>query len=143
MDCKGEGAESDDSPKQRLFVSLANLLYKIELNDRDRKLLQNTLKKNKKMLKSLNVSKKVFDKDYIQKGYAALEFKANNEAVKELENLLKGIWDDDEFVLDVISSVCEVHQEEEMIRFIKESENPTSDVILMYTTDLQQGNIGD
>ncbi|MBQ3432087.1 MAG: hypothetical protein IJG23_04815 [Clostridia bacterium] len=83
--------------------------------------------------------------DYPQCKKTCHNFRDKDEeaVVKELENLLRGIWDDDEFVTDVISSVCEVHQEEEMIRFIKESKNPTSDVILMYTTDLQQGNIGD
>ena len=74
--------------------------------------MQNTLKKNKKMLKSFNVSKKEFDKDFIQKVYDALEFKANNEMVKELEELLRSVWDDNEFVTGVISCVCAVNQEE-------------------------------
>lgn len=43
-----------------LIVSLANFLYKIELNDRDKKLLWKALRKNRKMLKSLGASKKEF-----------------------------------------------------------------------------------
>lgn len=59
--------------------------------------------------------------------------------IEELEKILRGIWNDDEFITDVISSVCEIDKVDEMIRFITESRHPTSDVILMYTTDLQQG----
>lgn len=59
--------------------------------------------------------------------------------IKELEKLLRDVWNDNEFITDVISSVCEINKVDEMIRFITESRHPTSDVILMYTTDLQQG----
>lgn len=57
--------------------------------------------------------------------------------VQKLETILRKVWNDDEFITDVISSVCEIDKVDEMIRFITESQHPTSDVILMYTTDLQ------
>lgn len=58
-----------------LIVSLANFLYKIELNDRDKKLLWKSLRNNKKMLKSLGVSKKEFGVDIIDATIEALEYK--------------------------------------------------------------------
>ena len=58
-----------------LIVSLANLLYKIELNERDKKLLWKSLRKNKKMLKSLGVSKKEFGVEIIEAVIEALNYK--------------------------------------------------------------------
>ncbi len=58
-----------------LMVSLANFLYKIEMNDRDKKLLWKSLRKNKKMLKSLGVSKKEFGVDVIDTVIEALNYK--------------------------------------------------------------------
>ncbi|MBR3920234.1 MAG: hypothetical protein IKJ59_16155 [Clostridia bacterium] len=43
-----------------MIISLPNFLYKIELNDRDKKLLWESFRKNKKLLKSMEVSKKQF-----------------------------------------------------------------------------------
>lgn len=63
------------SDYQLLIVSLANFLYKIELNDRDKKLLWKSLRKNKKMLKSLGVSKKEFGVDVIDTVIEALNYK--------------------------------------------------------------------
>lgn len=57
------------------IVSLANLLYKIELYDRDKKLLWKSLRNNKKMLKSMNISKKEFDLDIMNEIMEALNFK--------------------------------------------------------------------
>ena len=48
-----------------LIVSLANFLYKIKLNEREKKLLWKSLRKNRKVLKSLEVSKKDFDIEII------------------------------------------------------------------------------
>ena len=61
-----------------LIVSLANLLYKIKLNERDRKLLWKSLRNNKKMLKSLEVSKKKFGAEIIDVAVDALKFKYAN-----------------------------------------------------------------
>lgn len=58
-----------------LIISLANFLYKIELNEKDKKLLWKTLRKNKKMLKSLEVSKKEFDVGIIDAAINALDYK--------------------------------------------------------------------
>lgn len=58
-----------------LIISLANFLYKIELNDRDKKLLWKSLRKNKKLLKSMEVSKKEFSIDVIDAVLEALNCK--------------------------------------------------------------------
>ena len=58
-----------------LIVSLANFLYKITLNDKEKKLLWKTLRKNKKMLKSMDVSKKEFDMSIFDAVYDALDYK--------------------------------------------------------------------
>lgn len=57
------------------IVSLANLLYKIELDDRDKKLLWKSLRKNKKMLKPMDISKKEFDMDLMNGILDALRYK--------------------------------------------------------------------
>ncbi|MFS9314840.1 hypothetical protein QM404_03730 [Streptococcus infantis] len=57
------------------IVSLANLLYKIELYDRDKKLLWKSLRNNKKMLKSMDISRKEFDLDIMNAIMEALNFK--------------------------------------------------------------------
>lgn len=57
------------------IVSLANFLYKIELYDRDKKLLWKSLRNNKKMLKSMDISKKEFDLDIMNAIMEALNFK--------------------------------------------------------------------
>ena len=58
-----------------LIILLANFLYKIELNERDKKLLWKSLRKNKKLLKSLGVSKKEFGIDVIDSVIEALNYK--------------------------------------------------------------------
>ena len=62
------------------IVSLANLLYKIDLDDRDQKLLWKSLRKNKKMLKSMDISKKEFDIDIMNATIDALKYKYKNAA---------------------------------------------------------------
>ncbi len=46
-----------------MVISLSNLLYKIELNDKDKKLLCKSLKKNKEFMESIDMTKKEFDVD--------------------------------------------------------------------------------
>ena len=58
-----------------LIISLANFLYKIDLNDRDKKLLWKSLRINKKMLKSMGVSKKEFDMEIMDAVSKALNYK--------------------------------------------------------------------
>lgn len=58
-----------------IIISLANFLYSIELNENDKKLLWNALRKNKKMLESMDVSKKEFDMKIFDSVYEALAYK--------------------------------------------------------------------
>lgn len=44
---------------KNVIIALSNLLYKIELNDKDKKLLWKSFKKNKKMLTSMNMKKRI------------------------------------------------------------------------------------
>lgn len=48
-----------------MVISMANLLYKIQIDDKDRKLLAKSLKKNKDFLSSVQMSKKEFNADDI------------------------------------------------------------------------------
>lgn len=58
-----------------LIISLANLLYKIDLDDKDKKLLYKIFKKNKKMLKPLNLKKKEFSMKILETVDEALQYK--------------------------------------------------------------------
>lgn len=60
---------------KNLIISLANFLFKIDLNDRDKQLLWKSLKKNKKMLKSMEVAKKEFSESVMDSVMIALEHK--------------------------------------------------------------------
>ena len=60
---------------KNFIVSLANLLYKIELDDADKKLLWKSLRKNKKMLKTMKISKKELDMDLMNCIVEALRYK--------------------------------------------------------------------
>ena len=76
MTWKDRKAEKSTCEEYKDFiVSLANLLYKIDLDDKDKKLLWKTLRKNKKMLKSMDISKKEFDMDIMNAILEALRFK--------------------------------------------------------------------
>ncbi|WP_288228804.1 hypothetical protein [uncultured Faecalicoccus sp.] len=76
MSWKDRKANKETCAEHKDFiVSLANLLYKIEINDRDKKLLWKSLRKNKKMLKSMDISKKEFDLDIMSVILEALSFK--------------------------------------------------------------------
>lgn len=59
---------------KELIISFANLLYKIDLNDKDKKLLYKTFRANKKMLKSLNIKKKQFVPEILDAVEEALSF---------------------------------------------------------------------
>ena len=56
-----------------MVISMANLLYKIKLDDKDKKLLAKSLKKNKEFLASVEMSKKEFDADDISMIERALQ----------------------------------------------------------------------
>jgi hypothetical protein len=73
---KGKKADPETCKEHKtLIVSLANFLYKIYLNDRDKKLLWKSLRDNKKMLQSINVSKREFGIDIIDAALEALNYK--------------------------------------------------------------------
>ena len=55
-----------------LIISLANFLYKIDMSDRDKKLLWKSLRKNKNLLKSMGVSKREFSIEVIDAVLEAL-----------------------------------------------------------------------
>ena len=57
-----------------LIISLANLLYKIDMNETDKKLLFKTFKKNKKMLAAMDISKKEFTAAIVEIVMEALSF---------------------------------------------------------------------
>lgn len=72
----GNTEELNEASRYKLIiVSLANFLYKIEINERDKKLIWKSLRKNKKMLKSFDISKKEFDMRIINTVMNALRYK--------------------------------------------------------------------
>lgn len=60
-----EGINNSDASQcsvyKDLIIALSNLLYKIDLDDKDKKLLLRSFKKNKEFLSSMKISKKEFD----------------------------------------------------------------------------------
>jgi len=60
-----------------LIISLSNLLYKIKLDEKDRKLLFKSFRKNKKMLTSLNMKKSDFTEEIMDAVVEALSYKDN------------------------------------------------------------------
>ncbi len=60
---------------KNLIIYLANLLYKIELEEKDKKLLFKTLRKNKEMLKDMGISRKEFDIDLFNIIFDVLKYK--------------------------------------------------------------------
>ena len=73
---KGRNAQDELCKDHKsLIISLANFLYKIDLNDRDKKLLWKSLRKNKNLLKSMDVSKKEFSIELVDAVIEALNCK--------------------------------------------------------------------
>lgn len=64
-----------------LIVSLSNFIYKVDLDDKDKKLLFKVFRNNKKMLSALNMKKKEFSLDILDAVMEALSFRY--ELVKE------------------------------------------------------------
>ena len=62
------------------IVSICNLIYGIELDEKDKTLLDKSLKKNKKYISSFNISKKEFkENEILDTSISALKFKKGNE----------------------------------------------------------------
>lgn len=74
---KDETEEYHNYSRQIIFLS--NLLYKIPINDDEKELLWKTLRKNKKIMKSLETKKKFFKKELIDMTLGALEYKYSLE----------------------------------------------------------------
>jgi hypothetical protein len=62
---------------ENVIISFSNLFYKIELDDKDKKILYKTFKKNKKMLESLELKKKQFTIEIMDVVEDALKYKYN------------------------------------------------------------------
>jgi hypothetical protein len=66
--------ELDSCSKKNLITYFANLLYKIETDDKDRKLLAKSFKGNKKFLEEMKFEKHSIDSNLINLVYNALEY---------------------------------------------------------------------
>lgn len=66
-------------PFKELIIFFANLLYKIELSSKERKLLYKTFRSNKKMLKSLKMKRREFVPEIIESAEEALSYKESIE----------------------------------------------------------------
>lgn len=62
-------------PNKEMIISLANLLYKIELDEKDKKILHRSLRKNKDFLKSIKIKKNDFGIGNITLVQKALKYK--------------------------------------------------------------------
>ncbi|WP_205408061.1 hypothetical protein [Anaerococcus marasmi] len=62
-----------------LIILLANLLYKIEIDDETKMILRKSLRGNKDLLESMKISKKEFEFELMDMVDEALEFKYQNE----------------------------------------------------------------
>lgn len=60
---------------RNMVLSLANLLYRIKLDDKERGLLAKSLRKNREFLVSINMTEKEFDSDDIANAERALAFR--------------------------------------------------------------------
>jgi hypothetical protein len=67
-----------ETPFKHVVISLANLLFKIDLDEKDKVLLYKSLKKNKEFLKSTEIQKKDFKIEILNIVSEALEYKYNN-----------------------------------------------------------------
>ena len=69
-------ADKEECEKNKnLIISLANFLYKIDLNERDKRLLWKSLRENKQILEQMHISKKEFDFTIFDMVDEALEYK--------------------------------------------------------------------
>lgn len=72
-----EKAEDEEKEKteKNMIIYLANLLYKIEMDDTDRKLLWKSFRGNKKFLETMKIKKKDFQYSLMEKVGKALDLK--------------------------------------------------------------------
>lgn len=67
--------EEKEIAEKNLIIYLANLLYKIEIDDKDRKILWKSFKGNKQFLEAMKIKKKDFQYSYMEKAGKALDLK--------------------------------------------------------------------
>ncbi|NMA13144.1 MAG: hypothetical protein GX933_08205 [Chloroflexi bacterium] len=72
--------KSIDNKQEALIVALSNLLYKINLDEKDKKLLWMSFKSNKKFLSSIEISKSDFKFSIIETVSDALNYKYGLES---------------------------------------------------------------
>lgn len=70
-----EGERNMYNEYKDVIISLSNLLYKIELDERDKILLCKSIRKNKKMLQTMKISKKEFDINMMNLILEVLQYK--------------------------------------------------------------------
>ena len=61
-----------------VIVFLANLLYQVDLDEKDKDLLGKSINNNKQLLKALNTTKRNFDENYVDLAKQAIDFKYIN-----------------------------------------------------------------
>ena len=72
---KEEISGSDFKDRKNMVISMANLLYKIDLDEKDKKLLAKSLRKNKEFLSSVQMTKRKFSVEDIDLVEKALKYK--------------------------------------------------------------------
>ena len=65
---------------RKMVISMANLLYKIPLDEKDKKVLAKSLRKNKDFLSSIQMTKKEFDDEDIEIIEKVLSFRYKSQA---------------------------------------------------------------
>ena len=78
-----------DVVKERkdLIIAFANLLYKVIVDSKDRKLLWKTFRENKKFLKFVDITKKEFDSSIIDMSVEALKYIDKIRAVSTVQQI--------------------------------------------------------
>lgn len=79
--------DKKDDRYKGAIISLANLLYKIELDKSDVKLLYKSFRNNKNLLKSMNISKKEFDSNIMNEVFDALDYKYAFSSKKDFRSM--------------------------------------------------------
>lgn len=77
LSVSNEADKSQYRKYETVIISLANLLYKIELEKKDKQLLFKSVKKNMKMLESVGLKKQDFKLEVIDVVEEALKYKSN------------------------------------------------------------------
>lgn len=79
--------DKKDDKYKGAIIAIANLLYKIELDKSDTKLLYKSFRNNKNLLKSMNISKKEFDSNIMNEVFDALDYKYAFSSKKDFRSM--------------------------------------------------------